>query len=42
MGHGTRLFTEDGQTPELQLVDSKALSSGVVILTYKPTSTSAG
>jgi dihydrofolate reductase len=41
MGHGTRLFTEGGQTPRLQLADSKALRSGVVILTYKPVSAAA-
>ena len=36
MGNGKRLFTEGGQTTDLRLVDTKTLSSGVVILTYVP------
>ena len=38
LGRGTRLFTEGGQTPKLQLTNTKTLSSGVVILTYQPVS----
>jgi dihydrofolate reductase len=37
VGHGQRLF-EDDHTHELTLVDSKALSSGVLDLTYAPAS----
>jgi dihydrofolate reductase len=36
IGGGKRLFTEGGQTSKLQLVGTKTLSSGVVILTYAP------
>jgi dihydrofolate reductase len=36
MGGGKRLFTEDGEAAKLQLVETKPLSSGVVILTYEP------
>jgi dihydrofolate reductase len=36
IGGGKRLFTEGGQNAELQLADTKPLSSGVVILTYTP------
>jgi len=35
-GHGQRLFSDDGELQRLQLVDSKATRSGVVILTYQP------
>jgi dihydrofolate reductase len=41
MGHGTRLFTEGGQAAKLRLADTRALSSGVVILTYTRASTPA-
>jgi dihydrofolate reductase len=34
MGHGKRLFTEGGQAAKLRLADTRALSSGVVVLTY--------
>jgi dihydrofolate reductase len=34
IGGGKRLFTEGGQNSKLQLVGTKTLSSGVVILTY--------
>jgi dihydrofolate reductase len=37
VGHGQRLF-EDGPTHELRLVDSSALSTGVLNLTYAPAS----
>jgi dihydrofolate reductase len=36
IGGGKRLFTEGGQAAELQLVGTRTLSSGVVILTYTP------
>jgi len=36
MGRGKRLFADGGQTPTLQLTGTKTLSSGVVVLTYKP------
>lgn len=42
MGRGKRLFTEGGQTPTLHLAGTKALSSGVVVLTYTPASRPAG
>jgi dihydrofolate reductase len=35
LGSGRRLFAEGGPTTELQLADSKATSSGVVIATYR-------
>jgi dihydrofolate reductase len=41
MGHGTRLFTEGGQAAKLRLADTRALSSGVVVLTYTLASTPA-
>jgi dihydrofolate reductase len=37
LGSGKRLFTEDTGTPSaLELTDSKTLSTGTVILTYRP------
>lgn len=36
IGHGKRLFKEEGDLKKLQLVDSKVTSRGVVILTYQP------
>jgi dihydrofolate reductase len=36
LGTGTRLFTEGGETPDLRLVDTKTLSTGIVIITYAP------
>ena len=36
LGSGTRLFPDDGQAAKLELASSKALSSGVVLLTYRP------
>jgi dihydrofolate reductase len=36
LGRGTRLFTEGFHRTALKLVDTKTLSSGVVILTYRP------
>ena len=37
VGSGKRLFEEGGDRKELELVDSKAFSTGVVYLTYRPT-----
>jgi dihydrofolate reductase len=37
VGSGRRLFEEGGDRKELELVDSKAFSTGVVYLTYRPT-----
>jgi dihydrofolate reductase len=36
LGSGKRLFREAGQARRLRLVDSKATSTGGVILTYRP------
>jgi len=36
VGHGKRLFKEDGDLKKLQLVDSKVTGTGVAILTYQP------
>lgn len=36
LGHGKRLFREGERTTTLRLVETKAVSSGVVILTYQP------
>jgi dihydrofolate reductase len=36
LGSGTRLFPDDAQAAKLELASSKALSSGVVLLTYRP------
>ncbi len=36
VGHGKRLFTEESELKRLQLVDSKVIGTGVVILTYQP------
>jgi dihydrofolate reductase len=36
VGDGLRLFPEQGQTHNLQLVESRSLSSGVMLLTYRP------
>jgi dihydrofolate reductase len=36
VGDGLRLFPEQGPTHDLELVDSRALSSGVVLQTYRP------
>jgi dihydrofolate reductase len=36
IGRGKRLFVDGGETAKLQLVGTKPLSSGVVILTYCP------
>ena len=38
VGHGRRLFEDDGPTHKLELVDSSALSTGVLNLTYRPAS----
>lgn len=37
LGTGKRLFEHDGQRMALQLADTKAFSSGMVMLTYRPT-----
>jgi dihydrofolate reductase len=36
VGDGLRLFPEHGQTHDLELVESRALPSGVMIQTYRP------
>jgi dihydrofolate reductase len=36
VGDGLRLFPEHGQTHDLELVESRALPSGVLIQTYRP------
>ena len=36
VGSGTRLFEELGEQVPLELVDSRALSTGVLALTYRP------
>ena len=36
VGDGLRLFPERGQTHNLELAESRALSSGVMIQTYRP------
>ena len=36
VGDGERLFPEHGQTHDLELVESRALPSGVMIQTYRP------
>ncbi len=36
VGDGLRLFPERGQTHDLELVESRALSSGVTIQTFRP------
>jgi dihydrofolate reductase len=36
LGDGLRLFPEGGPTHDLQLVESRSMSKGVTILTYRP------
>jgi len=36
VGDGLRLFPEKGQTHDLQLVESRSTSKGVMIQTYRP------
>jgi len=36
VGDGLRLFPERGQTHDLELVESRSTSSGVMIQTYRP------
>ena len=36
VGDGLRLFPERGQTHNLELVDSRSVPSGVMLLTYRP------
>lgn len=38
LGVGKRLFYESSETKVLELVDSKTISSGMIILTYRPAS----
>lgn len=38
VGDGKRLFADGFDTPSLELVDVNKLSTGIVILTYRPTS----
>jgi dihydrofolate reductase len=42
LGSGKRLFREADEVRRLRLVDSKATSTGGVILTYQPAETTAG
>lgn len=42
LGSGKRLFRDGGPTTTLRLVDTKATSSGLVILTYEPARHAAG
>jgi dihydrofolate reductase len=37
VGDGLRLFPEQGPTHKLELIESRATSSGVMIQTYRPT-----
>lgn len=37
VGDGLRLFPERGQTHNLELVESRSMPSGVMLLTYRPT-----
>jgi dihydrofolate reductase len=37
LGRGTRLFADATGVPSLQLVESRAFASGVVLLRYRPT-----
>lgn len=39
LGSGKRLFGETSDTTTLQLVDTKTVGSGIVILTYQPAGT---
>ena len=41
LGSGKRLFEDGGDREVLELVDSKAFDTGVVVLTYQPTGESA-
>jgi dihydrofolate reductase len=36
VGDGRRLFPEKGQTHNLELIDSRTLSTGVMLQTYRP------
>jgi dihydrofolate reductase len=36
VGQGMRLFPEDGQSHDLELIESRTLASGVVIQTLRP------
>lgn len=40
LGSGKRLFREGSDTKNLQLIETKAFSSGVVVLSYQPASRS--
>jgi dihydrofolate reductase len=37
LGSGKRLYSESGKTAKLELTSSKALASGILLLTYRPT-----
>ena len=37
LGSGKRLYSESGKTAKLELTSSKALASGILLLTYHPT-----
>ncbi len=39
LGTGRRLFTDDGPSADLRLVDTKTTTTGVVIATYQPVAT---
>jgi hypothetical protein len=36
VGDGLRLFPERGETHNLELVESRSVPSGVMLLTYRP------
>ena len=36
LGSGRRLFSDSGKTAKVQLTSSKALASGILLLTYHP------
>ena len=36
LGSGKRLYSESGKTAKLELTSSKALASGILLLTYRP------
>lgn len=41
LGHGRRLFADDGGFATLRLIDAKATTTGVVIATYRPAEATA-
>jgi dihydrofolate reductase len=36
LGSGKRLYSESAKTAKLELTSSKALASGILLLTYRP------